>query len=92
MLALTFLTSILFFICSVMCTSLFQDLYARGLTSQDYFSKMDKTGYTLFRIMTLDNWSSVTKEVMAVYAWAWIPLVSFIMLSSFGIIEIAIAV
>lgn len=59
-----------------MLTILFKDLYVNGYTETDLFSRLDRTLYTLLVMMTLDGWSEITQSVIAVYPWAWIPLVS----------------
>ena len=43
-------------------------------------------------MMTLDSWSAITLELMEVYPWAWIPSVSYILLLSFLIVNLVIAV
>jgi hypothetical protein len=77
---LLFLVSYIF---AVMFTQLFKNLYAEGLTSEDYFSRMDYTFFTLFQIMTLDSWADIAREVMAVYSWAWLPFISFVIITGF---------
>lgn len=75
-----------------MFTQLFKDLYKRGLTSVDYFGRMDDTFFTLFQIMTLDAWAEVAREVMAVYAWAWLPFIVFVIITAFVVVNLIIAV
>lgn len=92
MLAVAFLLTLLFYIFAVLFTTMYKDLYRDGLTSEDYFSRVDITAFTLFQIMTLDGWSEVTKEVMATNQWAWLPFMSFIIVSSFTFLNLVIAV
>ena len=92
MLSISFLLMILFYTFSIVFTDLFKDLYKDGYTSEDYFSRLDTTAMTLFQIMTLDGWGSITKEVMRVYRWAWLPFLLFIMTSSFFFLNLIIAV
>ena len=42
--------------------------------------------------MTFDNWASVVRQVMVIYPWAWLPFVSFVLASSFIIVNLIIAV
>lgn len=86
---LLFLVSYIF---AVMFTQLFKDLYQQGYTDQDYFSRLDGTFFTLFQIMTLDSWSDICREVMAVYSWAWIPFISFVIITGFIVVNLIIAV
>lgn len=82
---------LLFYVSCVMFTSLFKDLYENGSTSEDYFSRLDVTALTLFRIMTLDEWWQIAKEVIAVHTWAWFPFVAFISISTFFLLNMTIA-
>jgi hypothetical protein len=86
---LLFLVSYIF---AVMFTQLFKDLYERGLTDEDYFGRMDDTFFTLTQIMTLDNWADIARQVMAVYSWAWLPFVVFVIVTSFVVVNLIIAV
>eukprot|EP00527_Entomoneis_sp_CCMP2396_P003746 CAMPEP_0198141178 /NCGR_PEP_ID=MMETSP1443-20131203/4217_1 /TAXON_ID=186043 /ORGANISM="Entomoneis sp., Strain CCMP2396" /LENGTH=401 /DNA_ID=CAMNT_0043803829 /DNA_START=68 /DNA_END=1273 /DNA_ORIENTATION=+ len=86
---LLFLVSYIF---AVMFTQLFKDLYEEGHTSYNYFSRLDDTFLTLFQIMTLDNWSEIAREVMKVYAWAWLPFIAFVIITGFVVVNLIIAV
>ena len=86
---LLFLVSYIF---AVMFTQLFKDMYELGETSEDYFSRMDATFFTLFQIMTLDSWADIAREVMAVYKWAWLPFISFVIITGFIVVNLIIAV
>ena len=80
-----------FYIFGVLFTDLFKDMYAEGLTSDDYFSSIPKTLFTLFQCMTIAGWSDIAREVMATYSWAWIPFIVWIVLSKFVVIQLIIA-
>jgi hypothetical protein len=86
---LLFLVSYIF---AVMFTQLFKDMYEKGQTEQDYFSRMDGTFFTLFQIMTLDSWSDIAREVMAVHRWAWLPFIAFVIITGFIVVNLIIAV
>jgi voltage-gated sodium channel len=91
MLGIIFLIIFLFYIFAVLFTNFFQDIPEEDL-SQDYFGSLDKSLYTLFQIMTLDDWAVISQEVTAVYGWAWLPIVSFIVASTFFFGSLVIAV
>ena len=86
---LLFLVSYIF---AVMFTQLFKDLFEEGATTYNYFSRLDDTFLTLFQIMTLDNWADIAREVMAVYAWAWLPFIAFVIITGFVVVNLIIAV
>jgi voltage-gated sodium channel len=91
MLGIIFLVIFLFYIFAVLFTNFFQDIPEEDL-SQDYFGSLDKSLYTLFQIMTLDDWAVISQELTAVYQWAWLPIVSFIIASTFFFGSLVIAV
>ncbi len=90
--AVGWLLFLIFYIYGVLMTSLFKPLYDGGYLDEDYFGRLDFTFFTLFQLMTLDSWSYITKQVQAVYPWAWIIFISFVLISSFIIINLVIAV
>jgi hypothetical protein len=92
MFAIGLLLFLISYIFAVMFTQLFKDLYERDLTEEDYFGRMDDTFFTLFQIMTLDNWADVARQVMAVYAWAWVPFIIFVIVTGFVVVNLIIAV
>jgi hypothetical protein len=92
MFAIFFLLMILFFVFAILLVDLFKYSYDRGETSENYFGSLDAALFTLFQIMTLDNWSAICKELMVAYSWAWAPLVAFVIISSFFFLNIVIAV
>lgn len=88
MAAIVFLLLVLFYMFSV----LFTDLFGGLELSENYFGRMDRTAWTLFQIMTLDNWSSITNEVMQIYPWSFILFLVFIVTSTFFIGSLVIAI
>jgi hypothetical protein len=86
---LLFLVSYVF---AVMFTQLFADLYAQGHTDQNYFGRLDASFFSLFQIMTLDQWSPLAYQVMAVSPGAWLGFVVFVIITSFIIVNMIIAV
>jgi hypothetical protein len=90
--AISLLLFLIVFIFAILMTSLWKDLYQDNETSQDYFSRLDATFFTLFQIMTLDNWAGISREVMAVQSWAWIPFIAFVLISGFIVVNLMIAV
>jgi hypothetical protein len=55
MFVIALLLGILFYIAAVVFTELFGSLYEEGQTSQDYFSRLDVSLFSLFQVMTLDG-------------------------------------
>jgi voltage-gated sodium channel len=87
-----FLLSLLFIIFGVAFTILFGDLYERGLTEYDYFSRMDQTSFTLFQLMTFDDLATVARSVMDTYSWSWTLIVTWSILTGFLFMNLIIAI
>ncbi len=78
---------LVYYIFGVMVTKLYgQDFPA-------WFGTIGRSMYSLFQIMTLESWSmGIVRPVMEVYPWAWIAFVPFILITSFAVINLFIAV
>merc|ERR1740139_1890433 len=61
-----------------------------GDLDQDYFTRLDKTLFTLFTIMTMDGWSTVAWQLMEIYPWSGLLFISFIIITSFIALNILI--
>mmetsp|Transcript_30 Transcript_30/g.78 ORF Transcript_30/g.78 Transcript_30/m.78 type:complete len:388 (+) Transcript_30:80-1243(+) len=92
MIAIFLLLVLVFYIFAVMFTQLFMDTYEKGITSDNYFSSLDLTLFTLFQIMTMDGWAGICREIMVEYSWAWLPFVWFVVISGFVVVNLIIAV
>ena len=79
--------SLLFYVGSVLATKLF------GVTFPDWFGSIGASAYSLFQIMTLESWSmGIVRPVMEVYPWAWAFFVPFILVTSFAVLNLVVAV
>lgn len=55
----------------------------------EFFGHIGRSLYTLFQIMTLESWSAgVVRPIMDVYPWAWVVFVSFVLLTTYGLMNI----
>lgn len=75
-----------------MFTDMFKDMYEQGHTDYDYFGRLDHTLFTLFQLMTLNDWADVLRQLLAVHTWAWIPVMFYMVVSSFIVFNLIIAV
>ncbi len=81
------LLSLIFYIAAVMATKLF------GEGFDEWFGSIGRSLYSLFQIMTLESWSmGIVRPVMEVYPWAWVFFVPFILISSFAVLNLFIAI
>src|SRR3569623_744121 len=70
MFAIGLLLSLVSYIFAVMFTQLFQNLYPT-YSEEDYWGRLDASFFSLFQIMTLDNWSDIARATMSLYPRAW---------------------
>ena len=85
--AITAMLLLIFYIFGVLFTELFGELELSG----EYFSRLDYSLLTLFVMMTME-WSDIARECMAQIWWAWMPFISFIMITGFIVFNLIIAV
>jgi voltage-gated sodium channel len=76
-----------FYVFAVIATELF------GRTFTDWFGTLGASMYSLFQIMTLESWSmGIVRPVMEVYPWAWAFFVPFIIVTSFAVLNLFVAI
>lgn len=78
---------ILYYVFAVIATSLFSAAYP------DWFGHIGRSLYTLFQIMTLESWSmGIARPVMAQFPYAWLFFVMFILVATFTMLNLFIAI
>lgn len=80
------LLGLVIYVAAVMATKLF------GAISPEYFGNLGTTLFTLFQTMTGEAWPDVARDVMAEAPYAWIFFVVYILVSSFAVLNLFIAV
>lgn len=79
--------AILFYVGAVIATGLF------GASFPDWFGNLGRSAYTLFQVMTLESWSmGIVRPVMEVYPYAWAFFIPFILIATFTMLNLFIAV
>ena len=77
---------LVFYIAAVMATNLF------GNAFPGWFGSIGTSMFSLFQIMTLESWSmGIVRPVMEVYPHAWMFFVPFIVITSFTVLNLFIA-
>ncbi len=74
--------------------------YVYGVAGYHLFHEVDPTHWrtlgisllSLFRIVTLEDWTDIMYAAMATHSWAWAYFVSFVVLGTFVVINLFIAV
>ncbi|WP_421792274.1 ion transporter [Hyphobacterium sp.] len=78
--------SLIFYVSAVMGTKLFGE-------SNPMFETLGGSAFTLFQVMTLESWSmDVARPTMEAYPFAWLFFVVFIVLTTFAVLNMFIAV
>ncbi len=78
---------LVYYVFGVMVTKLY------GKAFPDWFGTVGESMYSLFQIMTLESWSmGIVRPVMEQYPNAWLVFVPFILMTSFAVINLFIAV
>ena len=78
---------LVFYIAAVMATNLFSSAFP------EWFGSVGASMFSLFQIMTLESWSmGIVRPVMDVYPYAWVFFLPFIIVTSFTVLNLFIAI
>ena len=78
---------IIYYVFAVIATNLF------SASHPEWFGSLGHTFYTLFQIMTLESWSmGIARPVMEVFPYAWMFFVPFILIATFTMLNLFIAI
>ncbi|MFK7891596.1 MAG: ion transporter [Granulosicoccus sp.] len=81
------LIGLIFYVSAVMATSLLGEKFP------DWFGTLGETAYTLFQVMTLESRSmGIARPAPDVFPFAWIFFVVFILVTTFTMLNLFIAV
>ena len=85
--SVTALLALVYYVFAVLVTNHY------GTAFPDWFGTVGESMYSLFQIMTLESWSmGIVRPVMEQYPNAWLVFVPFILMTSFAVINLFIAV
>ncbi|WP_233350792.1 ion transporter [Maricaulis maris] len=78
---------LMFYVSAVMATKFFSE------TNPERFGSLGESAFALFQVMTLEGWATdVALPVMEFHPWAWIFFLVFIVLTSFAVLNLFIAI
>ncbi len=81
------LLGLIFYMGAVMTTKLFGEAFPQ------WFGTLGESFYSLFQIMTLESWSmGIVRPVMVEFPYAWAFFVPFILITSFIVLNLFIAI
>jgi voltage-gated sodium channel len=79
--------ALIFYVAAVVATKLFAKSFP------EWFGTLGASAYTLFQVMTLESWSmGIARPVMEAYPYAWVFFVLFILIATFTMLNLFIAV
>jgi voltage-gated sodium channel len=84
--SITALLALVLYVAAVMATKLF------GAIAPEYFGSLGGSLFTLFQIMTMEGWADIAREVMVEAPLAWVFFLAFILVSTFTVLNLFIAV
>ncbi|WP_157245351.1 ion transporter [Nonomuraea typhae] len=86
MTSIVVLLSLVLYVAAVMSTKLY------GHTAPAYFGDLQTSLFTLFQTMTGEAWPDIAREVMTEHPYAWVFFVVFILVCSFVVLNLFMAV
>lgn len=79
--------SLVFYVSAVIATGLF------AADFPDWFGSLGRSVYTLFQVMTLESWSmGIVRPLMEVFPYAWVFFIPFILIATFTMLNLFIAI
>lgn len=80
------LMTLVLYVSAVMATKLF------GAIAPEYFGNLGASLFTLFQVMTIEGWPDIARGVMAQSPFAWIFFVAYLLIATFMVLNLFIAV
>jgi voltage-gated sodium channel len=78
---------LLFYVFAVMATKLFGDEFP------NYFGTLGASAFTLFQIMTLEDWAAgIVRPVMEKFSYAWLFFIPYIVVVTFAVLNLFIGI
>ncbi|MEK8080365.1 ion transporter [Pseudomonas sp. XK-1] len=85
--SIAMLLGLVFYVAAVMATQLFGEAFP------EWFGSLGASLYTLFQVMTLESWSmGIVRPVMETFPLAWMYFLPFILIATFMMLNLFIAV
>ncbi len=79
--------ALVFYVSAVIATGLF------GAEFPEWFGNLGRSIYTLFQVMTLESWSmGIVRPLMDVFPYAWVFFIPFILIATFTMLNLFIAI
>jgi voltage-gated sodium channel len=87
LLSIAMVLLLIYYVFAVIATNLFAAAFP------DWFGSLGRSFYTLFQVMTLESWSmGISRPVMEQFPYAWAFFVTFILIATFTMLNLFIAI
>jgi voltage-gated sodium channel len=87
LMSIALVLALIYYVFAVIATNLFATAFP------DWFGNLGRSLYTLFQIMTLESWSmGISRPVMEQFPFAWAFFISFILIATFTMLNLFIAI
>ena len=80
------LLALVLYVSAVLATKLFREI------SPEFFGSLSASLFTLFQVMTVEGWPDIARGVMAQSPYAWIFFVVYLLIATFMVLNLFIAV
>ena len=80
------LMALVLYVSAVLATKLF------GAIAPDLFGGLGSSLFTLFQVMTVEGWPDIARSIMAESPYAWVFFVSYLLIATFMVLNLFIAV
>jgi voltage-gated sodium channel len=80
------LMALVLYVSAVMASKLF------GAIAPEHFGHLGASLFTLFQVMTVEGWPDIARSVMAHSPYAWIFFVAYLLIATFMVLNLFIAV
>ncbi|MCQ4262753.1 ion transporter [Stutzerimonas stutzeri] len=85
--AIAMVLALVFYVSAVIATGLFAAEFP------EWFGSLGRSVYTLFQVMTLESWSmGIVRPLMEVFPYAWLFFIPFILIATFTMLNLFIAI
>lgn len=90
--ALVLITIVIFIFGMFMARALGQTHGSEDEYINELFGNLPKSMFTLFQVMTLEGWPTIVRTAIKVEPWIWCIFLLFLMLTTFSIMNVIVAV
>lgn len=77
---------IFYYVYAVLCVNLF------GTDFPAHFGDLGKSFFTLFRLMIMDDFGNIVRQIIDKFAYAWVIFVSFVLIVGFVVLNLVVGI